>query len=402
MTRWQWFTRATVFFGVILLIAGLSGMIVAQNDLEYSRPCPGGCLPNAKNFGHYPTNWRRWPGEPRIEETNPRAINSEVLTTPEGRQERSLPRARPSQPYQQPIPQPPQPRPQQEPLQQQLPPESPLAVPTPNSPSQEESLPQGGTILPPEGRLLPPAGTLTPPTQPEGQGTKPKSTTKPLIEEGEFPGLDESGPSKKTPSLKGKSSDLMPVPTDAPKNAAATAIPFSSRSTTDAAGVSLVGHGEREQYALPTGIHRADSIGVVPSSSAAGIQPAGYAAGDLAARQEVGSQRIVPTVALNGYCPVELNHNGRWAPGDLRWTVVYRGWIYRLSGPKQREMFLADPDRFAPVLSGNDVVLLVGQNRVVPGQMTHCAIYNNRLYMFSSADTQVEFNKYPNRYAAGK
>ena len=31
-------------------------------------PCGGGgciCVPNAKNFGYYPTKWRRWPGEQR-------------------------------------------------------------------------------------------------------------------------------------------------------------------------------------------------------------------------------------------------------------------------------------------------------------------------------------------------
>ena len=107
-------------------------------------------------------------------------------------------------------------------------------------------------------------------------------------------------------------------------------------------------------------------------------------------------------MALNGYCPVELSRSGRWVLGDLRWTVVHQGWIYRLSGAEQRQQFLADPDRFAPVNSGNDVVLSADRNRVVPGQTAHCAIYNGRLYMFSSADTQAEFNRHPERYVAGK
>ena len=405
MIRWQWLSRATVFSAAILLIACLSSTIWAQAELEYPRPCPGRCVPNVRNFGYNKPNWRLWPGEPTLDEVNPRAVTSDVLPTPEGRTERSLPRATPLQPYQQPTPQPPQPRPQAEPSQQQaepsqqqLPPEGPLTVPTPTP--EKGLLPEGTTIRPPEG-------TMTPPTAPEGQETKPKPS-KPLIEDGEFPGLpDEHGPSKPpSPSKplspsKGKSSDLMPVPQDVPKQAAATN-PLFTRGAGDAAVVSLAGNRESERNSLPPGVYRADSIGVVPSSSAGGIQRTGYATAELAARQGGADQKITPTVALNGYCPVELSHSGRWVLGDLRWTVVHRGWIYRLSGAEQRQQFLADPDRFTPVNFGNDVVLSVDQNRVVPGQTAHCAIYNDRLYMFSSVDTQIEFNKRPERYAAGR
>ena len=94
--------------------------------------------------------------------------------------------------------------------------------------------------------------------------------------------------------------------------------------------------------------------------------------------------------------------NGRWVLGDLRWTVVHNGGIYRLSGAEQRQQFLADPDRFAPANSGNDIVLSVTNNRSVPGQTAYCAIYDNRLYMFSSEATQAKFNRNPERYVTRK
>ncbi len=109
-----------------------------------------------------------------------------------------------------------------------------------------------------------------------------------------------------------------------------------------------------------------------------------------------------PPVALNGYCVVELVKNGHWVKGDLRWTVVHKGFIYRLSGPAQRQQFLADPEAFAPVNLGNDPVLAVEEHRSVPGQAAYCATYNGRLYMFASAATQAQFNQAPQRYAAGK
>jgi YHS domain-containing protein len=105
-----------------------------------------------------------------------------------------------------------------------------------------------------------------------------------------------------------------------------------------------------------------------------------------------------PLVALNGYCPVALLRNGRWTRGDVRWTVVHDGWIYRLSGPAEREQFLANPNAFEPACSGNDPVVQLDSQRTVPGQPTYCAAYRGRLYMFSSAATQLRFNEDPQRY----
>ena len=97
---------------------------------------------------------------------------------------------------------------------------------------------------------------------------------------------------------------------------------------------------------------------------------------------------------------MELTSNGRWVPGDRRWTAVHKGQVYRFSGPAQQQQFLANPDAFAPVNSGNDPVLAVGDNRCVPGQPAYCATYNGRLYMFSSAATKAQFIQNPQRYAA--
>ena len=122
------------------------------------------------------------------------------------------------------------------------------------------------------------------------------------------------------------------------------------------------------------------------------------AAADLAAGEPTVSIRV-PPLALQGYCPVELACHGHWMPGDVRWTVVYKGRIYRLSGAGQRRQFLADPEKFVPVNSGNDPVLSVNERRAVPGQPAYCAIYHDRVYLFSSAATQADFNADPDRFA---
>ena len=106
----------------------------------------------------------------------------------------------------------------------------------------------------------------------------------------------------------------------------------------------------------------------------------------------------IPPLALQGYCPVELVRHGRWMPGDVHWTVVYKGWIYRLSGAAQRRQFLADPEKFVPANAGFDPVLSADQRQMVPGEPAYCVIYRDRAYLFSSAATQAEFNANPKRY----
>ncbi len=176
----------------------------------------------------------------------------------------------------------------------------------------------------------------------------------------------------------------------------------AARNTKADAVVALTSDmGPERNAALPHG-YQADAIGVTPGSSAAAIEPAAYAMAESPPNPAAVSHVALPSVALGGYCPVELSENGRWVLGDLRWTVVHRGWIYRLSGAEQRRRFLADPDRFSPANSGNDVVLSVTKNRSVAGRTAYCAIYDTRLYMFSSAATQAEFNRNPERYAIRK
>jgi YHS domain-containing protein len=162
--------------------------------------------------------------------------------------------------------------------------------------------------------------------------------------------------------------------------------------------VSLAGNLPPEDDALPGDSNRTGFIAAVESQAGA-VEPVAYVMAESAAPPGEAVAVDVPPVALGGYCPVELARNGRWVTGDVRFTVVHKGHIYRLSGPTQRKQFLADPDALTPVNSGQDPVLAVDEHRRVPGEAAYCATYNGRLYMFSSAATQAKFNRIPQRYA---
>jgi hypothetical protein len=111
----------------------------------------------------------------------------------------------------------------------------------------------------------------------------------------------------------------------------------------------------------------------------------------------------VPTLGLDGYCPVTLLEKQKWVQGDRRWGVNHRGRIYLFAGPDEQRRFWSDPDRYSPVASGNDVVLAVEQGRPVPGSRKYGAFFENRVYLFSSEASLAKFSDPKNTkiYAAG-
>jgi len=107
-----------------------------------------------------------------------------------------------------------------------------------------------------------------------------------------------------------------------------------------------------------------------------------------------------PPLGLDGFCPVTLcEKRDCWVAGDIRWGAIHRGRTYLFAGEAEQKAFLADPDRYAPVLDGNDPVLALERSRAVPGARDHGVFYDGRVYLFASEDTLEVFRKDPDRYA---
>jgi len=107
-----------------------------------------------------------------------------------------------------------------------------------------------------------------------------------------------------------------------------------------------------------------------------------------------------PPLALDGYCPVSLSEKEQWAKGDPRYGVIHRGRTYLFVGPEEAKRFFADPDRYAPVLSGMDVVIAVEEKRQVPGRREYGAWYEGRVFLFAGEASYRKFDREPARYAA--
>jgi protein disulfide-isomerase len=107
-----------------------------------------------------------------------------------------------------------------------------------------------------------------------------------------------------------------------------------------------------------------------------------------------------PPLGLDGYCPVSLCERQQWVAGDRRWGAIHRGRTYLFAGPEEQRRFFTDPDRYAPVVSGNDVVLATEQGQAVPGRREHGVFYENRVYLFSCEASLDRFARNPGAYAS--
>ena len=144
----------------------------------------------------------------------------------------------------------------------------------------------------------------------------------------------------------------------------------------------------------------ARSLGAADVAAAApppaGTPAAGAAAdGGTPAGDPFGSMPL----GLEGYCPVTLAERGVWTEGRAQWGVRHRGRTYLFAGERQQQAFLADPDRFAPALSGDDPVLALEGGRSTSGQRRFGVTYQARTYLFASPETRAKFAADPGRYA---
>jgi thioredoxin-related protein/YHS domain-containing protein len=102
---------------------------------------------------------------------------------------------------------------------------------------------------------------------------------------------------------------------------------------------------------------------------------------------------------LDGFCPVTLCEKEKWVRGDPRFGITHRGRTYLFAGPAEQQRFNADPDKYAPVAQGNDVVLAADQGMVVPGLRKHGVFVGKRVYLFSSEASLQKFLQNRNAYA---
>ena len=106
-----------------------------------------------------------------------------------------------------------------------------------------------------------------------------------------------------------------------------------------------------------------------------------------------------PALCLDGYCPVSLIEKQQWIPGDRRFGAIHRGRTYLFAGQEEQRRFFTDPDRYAPVISGNDIVQAMEKGQMAPGMREHGVTFNGHIFLFADEAALEKFSKNPAYYA---
>ena len=104
-------------------------------------------------------------------------------------------------------------------------------------------------------------------------------------------------------------------------------------------------------------------------------------------------------VGLNGFCPVCLIKGNKWERGTEQFQTVYDGITWRFPSAEAMEIFERNPAAFVPALNGDCIVCLANADKRVPGDIRHGVFYKNRIFLFPSPKERDVFVANPARFA---
>jgi len=105
-------------------------------------------------------------------------------------------------------------------------------------------------------------------------------------------------------------------------------------------------------------------------------------------------------LCLEGFCPVTLVESMKWVKSDERWGAIHRRRTYQFASEAAQQRFLADPDKYSPVLSGYDPVIFLEGRKLVPGERKHGVFFKKHIFLFSSEESLSRFWDAPQGYSA--
>ncbi|MBN8628535.1 MAG: hypothetical protein J0M17_23915, partial [Planctomycetes bacterium] len=108
-----------------------------------------------------------------------------------------------------------------------------------------------------------------------------------------------------------------------------------------------------------------------------------------------------PPLALDGYCPVTVTEKMVWKRGDAAFGALHRGMTYLFVSAAEQQKFLAKPDAYSPIISGNDPVAVVEEAKLVPGKRDIGMKCGDQMILFSSKENYEKFRRDQQRYMIG-
>ncbi len=105
-----------------------------------------------------------------------------------------------------------------------------------------------------------------------------------------------------------------------------------------------------------------------------------------------------PPLALEGHCAVCLVKANKWVKGSADHAATYDGRRYHFPSDKERQAFMDDPAKFAPALNGDCIVCLAAGGVRQPGSIQHSATHAGRIFLFPGPKEKELFLANPTKF----
>jgi YHS domain-containing protein len=128
-------------------------------------------------------------------------------------------------------------------------------------------------------------------------------------------------------------------------------------------------------------------------------QPAQPASAQFRSPQFVEVSKA-PPAAIDAFCPVTILESGRWHKGNVQFGAVHGGRTYLFASEQAQQKFLANPQRYAPVLSGCDPVVFAETHQLIDGNHNIGMLIGEKTFFFTSEETRKRFELSPHVYMA--
>lgn len=106
-------------------------------------------------------------------------------------------------------------------------------------------------------------------------------------------------------------------------------------------------------------------------------------------------------IAMEGYCPVTLAVERKWKKGQPQFGAVHRRRTFLFTSEAEQQKFLADPDRYSPVMVGYDPVKFMQTGELVDGRATFSLTYRKQVYLFTDDNSLKSFWQNPSQFTEG-
>jgi YHS domain-containing protein len=104
---------------------------------------------------------------------------------------------------------------------------------------------------------------------------------------------------------------------------------------------------------------------------------------------------------MEGYCPVTLATERKWKKGQAQFGAVHRRRTFLFVSQAEQQKFLADPDRYSPVMVGYDPVKFLQTGELVDGRVANALTYRKQVYLFTDDAALKSFWMNPAQFTEG-